>query len=66
MNMYNKVLPAINKIGSIDFCPVIYSDGTEGEEVLVLEHMKQYGWRDPLNKKAGRYFIKICNGWNWW
>ena len=48
-----KVLPALNKIGSLSHCPIIFSDATDGQEVLVLEHMKRHGWRDPLNKKAG-------------
>ena len=51
--MYNEVMPELSKIGPIEFCTIIYSDETEGKEALVLEHMKQHGWRDPLNKKAG-------------
>jgi hypothetical protein len=31
----------------------VYADKTDGKEALVLEHMKQHGWRDPANKKAG-------------
>ena len=60
MEMYQKVLPLLNKIGSIDFCPVVYVDNTEGQEALVLEHMKQFGWKDALNKKEGlRYMTQI-------
>ena len=59
MEMYQKVLPLLNKIGSIDFCPVVYVNNTEGQEALVLEHMKQFGWKDALNKKEGlRYRLR--------
>jgi hypothetical protein len=53
MEMYQKVLPFLNTIGSIEYCPLVFVDGTKGQEALVLEHMKQFGWRDALNKKEG-------------
>ena len=58
VHLYEKLLPALNKIGSVKYCHVIFSDLTEGKEALVLEHMKQHGWRDPFNKKAGLNVIK--------
>ena len=57
--MYQKVLPALNKIGSIEYCPVVFVDDTEGQEALVLEHMKQFGWKDALNKKEGLRYNKF-------
>ena len=59
MKMYHQVFPALNKIGSLEYCPVVYVDDTDGKEALVLEHMKQFGWKDALNKKEGlRYLLK--------
>ena len=59
MKMYHQVFPALNKIGSLEYCPVVYVDDTDGKEALVLEHMKQFGWKDALNKKEGlRYRLK--------
>jgi hypothetical protein len=41
------------QIGAINSCPLIYVDGTEGQETLVLEHMKQHDWKDATHKKKG-------------
>ena len=50
---YRDVLPALNQIGSLEYCPLVYVDETDGKEAIVLEHMKQFGWRDAINKKGG-------------
>ena len=50
---YRDILPALNQIASLEYCPLIYVDETYGKEAIVLEHMKQFGWRDAINKKAG-------------
>jgi hypothetical protein len=65
VHLYENLLPALNKLGSVKFCPVIFSDLTEGKEALVLEHMKQHGWRDPFNKKSGLTLehVKLVVDW---
>jgi hypothetical protein len=50
---YRDILPALNQIANLEYCPLIYVDETYGKEAIVLEHMKQFGWRDAINKKAG-------------
>ena len=54
------------QVSPITSCPLIYVDGTEGQEALVLEHMKQHGWRDAVAKKKGQqpfwnFFILLPN-----
>ena len=33
--------------------PMIMSQEKVGKEALILDHMKNYGWRDAINKKQG-------------
>eukprot|EP00092_Neocalanus_flemingeri_P008482 GFUD01009139.1.p1 GENE.GFUD01009139.1~~GFUD01009139.1.p1 ORF type:complete len:452 (-),score=161.32 GFUD01009139.1:183-1538(-) len=35
------------------FCPVPYSAWTEDDKVLIMQNLKEEGWRDAINKKAG-------------
>ena len=51
--------PVLFQIGSINSCPLIYVDDTEEREVLVLEHMKQHGWKDATHKKKGSFLLGI-------
>ena len=46
-------------------CNLVFANDTPGEEVIVLDHMAQYGWRDAFNKKKGLTldYAKLVVGW---
>jgi len=36
-----------------NFCSIPYSAWTEDDKVLIMQNLKEEGWRDAINKKAG-------------
>ena len=58
---FNKFRHLFLQIGAINSCPLVYVDGIEGQETLVLEHMKQHGWKDATNKKKGSAIVAFIN-----
>jgi len=61
VNFFGNLLPALKDFLSSkgvsellpNFCSVPYSSWTEEEKVLIMENLKEEGWRDAVNKKAG-------------
>ena len=44
---------------------MIYAESTKGKEALILDHMKQYGWRDAINKKDGLDIDHVTKVMTW-
>ena len=61
VNFFGNLLPALKEFLSSkgvsellpNFCSVPYNSWTEEEKVLIMENLKEEGWRDAINKKAG-------------
>ena len=61
VNFFGKLLPALKDFLSAkglpdllpNFCSVPYSAWTEDDKVLIMQNLKDEGWRDAINKKEG-------------
>jgi len=61
VDFFGHLLPAIKQFLSEkgvpellpNFCSVPYSSWTEDDKVLIMQNLKEEGWRDAVNKKAG-------------
>ena len=55
--VYQELIPTLNKVSSKvklgTTVPMVFVQDQKGQEALILDHMKQYGWRDAMNKKQG-------------
>jgi len=61
VNFFGDLLPALKDFLSSkglpnllpNFCSVPYSAWTEDDKVLIMQNLKDEGWRDAINKKEG-------------
>merc|ERR1712013_190706 len=61
VNFFGNLLPGIKEFLSAkgvpdllpNFCSAPYSSWTEDDKILIMQNLKDEGWRDAVNKKAG-------------
>ena len=61
VNFFGNLLPKLKDFLSLknasgllpNFCSVPYSAWTEDDKVLIMNNLKEEGWRNAINKKAG-------------
>jgi len=48
-----------------NFCSIPYSAWTEDDKILIMQNLKEEGWRDAINKKAGLdiYHVRAAIEW---
>ena len=67
--VYQELIPSLNKVSSKvklgTTVPMVYVQDAKGQEALILDHMKQYGWRDAKNKKQGLDLDHIQMAMEW-
>jgi len=73
INFFGNLLPALKKFLSLkglpellpNFCSVPFCSWTEKDKVLVMQNLKEEGWRDALNKKAGLDIEHVRSAMKW-